>query len=287
MKRIKYLLLTCAAAVAFAACSGELTPGMDDNGNGKPDNGETSGSDEEKPDDGKPSPEECRIEYTTLAEEILVFEKEAFDDNSIGEVVIPGNVSIVGPSSFCGQLSSLTIRSGVDSIADYAFTKNLLKEVYIPGSVRGIGEQAFDDSLLEKVTVGDGVKYIRYGAFQNCSIGELVLPDSVEEIGQFAFADNCIASVDIPAGLKVLENSVFKNNALVSVTLPEGIEQICIFSFYGNRIAELKCEAAVPPVLEERAFDPLPERIAVPSASLEAYRTAPVWSTFADRIQAL
>jgi surface antigen bspA-like len=339
MKRIKYLLLTCAAAVAFATCSGEMTPGMDDNGNGKPDNRETSGSDEEKPDDGKPSPEECCIEYTTLAEEILVFEKEAFDfpvashtfegghgkivfespvseirkrafqskkltavtipesvrtigerafdDNSIDEVIIPGNVSIVGPSSFCGQLSSLTIRSGVDSIADYAFTKNLLKEVFIPGSVRGIGEQAFDDSLLEKVTVGDGVKYIRYGAFQNCSIGELVLPDSVEEIGQFAFADNGIASVDIPAGLKVLENSVFKNNALVYVTLPEGIERVCIFSFYGNRISELKCNAAVPPVLEERAFDPLPERIAVPSASLEAYRTAPVWSTFADRIQAL
>lgn len=334
MKRIKYFLLTCAAAVAFAACGGELNPGMDDNGNGKPDNGETSGSDEEKP-----SPEECCIEYTTLAEEILVFEKEAFDspvashtfegghgkivfespvseigkrafrskrltavtipesvrtigerafdDNSIDEIIIPGNVSIVGPSSFCGQLSSLTIRSGVDSIADYAFTKNLLKEVFIPGSVRGIGEQAFDDSLLEKVTVGDGVKYIRYGAFQNCSIGELVLPDSVEEIGQFAFADNGIASVDIPAGLKVLENSVFKNNALVSVTLPEGIERVCIFSFYGNRIAELKCKSAVPPVLEERAFDPLPERVFVPAASLDTYKAAPVWKTFADRMQAL
>ena len=64
MKRIKYLLLTCAAAVAFAACSGELNPGMDDNG--KPDNGETSGPDDGKPDggkpdDGNPSPEECCI----------------------------------------------------------------------------------------------------------------------------------------------------------------------------------------------------------------------------------
>ena len=104
----------------------------------------------------------------TIPESVKTIGERAFDDNLIDEVVIPGNVSIVGPSSFCGQLSSLTIRSGVDSIADYAFTKNLLKEVFIPGSVRGIGEQAFDDSLLEKVTVGDGVKYIRHGAFQNC-----------------------------------------------------------------------------------------------------------------------
>lgn len=39
--------------------------------------------------------------------------------------------------------------------------------------------------------------------------------------------------------------------------------------------------------LEERAFDPLPERVFVPAASLDTYKAAPVWKTFADRMQAL
>ena len=132
MKRIKYLLLTCAAAVTFAACSGELNPGMDDNG--KPDNGETSGPDDgkpdgEKPDDGNPSPEECCIEYATLAEEILVLEKDAFD-------------SPVVSHTFEGGHGKIVFESPVSEIGKRAFRSKRLTAVTIPESVKTIGERA-------------------------------------------------------------------------------------------------------------------------------------------------
>ena len=110
------------------------------------------------------------------------------------DVVIPNNVTSIGPSVFSGCIG--------------------LTSVSIPDRVMNIGSDAFFGcSGLISVTIGNSVTNIGDCAFYNCSgLTSVTIPDSVTSIGLGAFAD-C--------------------RGLTSVTIPDGVTYIGPGAFYG------------------------------------------------------
>lgn len=77
---------------------------------------------------------------------------------------------------------------------------------------------------------------------------------------------------------------------LEAIVLPEGITRLGDYAFcYCLSLTWFECRSQTPPAMNESVFDAVPEanddfRIRVPATSLECYRTAEGWSSYADRI---
>lgn len=123
---------------------------------------------------------------------------------------------------------------------------------------------------LVSVEIGDCVTSIGNYAFQNCSgLTNIVIPDSVTSIGGSTF---------------------YKCSSLTSINIPSGVTSIGSNAFNGcNSLASVTVNAATPPTLgSSYVFNNTNNcPIYVPSASVNAYKTATNWSTVASRIQAI
>ena len=122
---------------------------------------------------------------------------------------------------------------------------------------------------LTSCTIGSDVNIIGNSAFNGCSgLTSIDIPDSVTSIGYYAF-QYCsgLTSLTIGSGVTTLGQSAFSNcNSLTSITI----------------------NATTPPSLVRWEFNNTNDcPIYVPAASVEAYKTASGWSTYASRIQAI
>ena len=121
------------------------------------------------------------------------------------------------------------------------------------------------------------------------SIKSITIPSSVTSIGQSAF-NQCkgLTSINIPNGVTSIGGSAFAGcTGLTSITIPNGVTSIGNQAFYNcNHLTSITIEATTPPTLGANAFGNTNNcPIYVPAESLEAYKTAKNWSTYADRIQ--
>ena len=216
--------------------------------------------------------------------------------NMLQRVVIGNGVTIIGSYAFynCHSLASVTIPDGVTIIRDYAFYNCYsLASVTIPDSVTSIGGYIFYNCYsLASVTIPDGVTIIRDYAFYNCySLASVTIPDSVTSI-EYSVFRYCysLASVTIPDSVTSLLGTVFRDcYSLVSVTIPDSVTSIGGYIFYDCfGVKEYHLLPTTPPSLANaNAFNGIPSDciIYVPVGSLEAYRTATNWSTYADQIR--
>lgn len=187
--------------------------------------------------------------------------------------VIGSCVTVVGYRALysCTSLSSLTIGNNVVTIEDYAFFYNRsLTSVVIPNKVTSIGDYAFQVCRsLTSVTIGNSVATIGSNAFGTCSgLTSLNLPNSVSSIGSQAF-QSC--------------------SSLTSVTIGNGITSIGSQAFGScSGLTSITINATTPPTLGSNALNLSSDcPIYVPAASVETYKAASGWSSYADRIQAI
>lgn len=119
------------------------------------------------------------------------------------------------------------------------------------------------------------------------------VPEGVTAIGyQSMMGCGLLSSVTFPSTLTTLSADAFKNcTSLASVDLPSSMTTIAYGVFKGcTSLTSVTVRATTPPTLANTdAFSNTPANmtIYVPSASVDTYKAAENWSTYASQITAI
>ena len=193
-------------------------------------------------------------------------------DNSIRDAVIPAEldgrrVTAIASHAFlsCGDLVTVTIPEGVESIGDWAFANARgLISINIPDSLVSIGGALFNSGASPEIKISPdhpvfavensalvnkrdmtlifyldrgntgayeiprGIRRIEAEAFETCRLSSLVIPDSVTVIGQSAmsYCPN-LTEIVVPDSVKRIEQYAFSGcHKLESVSIPSGVAAI-------------------------------------------------------------
>ena len=191
--------------------------------------------------------------------------------STMEEVKIQSNVVRIGKYAFnlCSSLRSISIPKSVTIIDDCAFYEcSELVEVSIPNTVTTIGSYAFFScKKLEIISIPELITEIKDGLFYGCSsIKSIVIPDKVEAIGVSAF---CLCT------------------ELSSITVPINVKSIGFLAFSNcYNLSSVNCKPIVPPSLSWDTFAVCEKLsvINVPDEAVESYKSASVWSGYANKI---
>lgn len=134
----------------------------------------------------------------------------------------------------------------------------------------GVTHGGYEFGEMTSAEIGECIDTVVYGAFSGfTSLTSLTIPNSVTTFGA-----RCISEC----------------TSLTSLTLSENTEVIYGYAFYGCSVLQyILINKATPPNLPyNTAFNDTNNcPIYVPSASVNAYKSANNWSTYASRIQAI
>lgn len=214
----------------------------------------------------------------------------------ITEAYIPDGVTTIGNYAFsgCNSLTSVTISDTVTKIGEQAFVNcNSLTSVTIPDAVTSIGGSAFSGcKKLTSLTIPNSVVTIGSEAFFKCtSLTSVTIPDGVTSIYDRTFIDcSSLASVTIGNSVTSIGKQAFQSTALTSIDIPGSVTSIDSNAFNAcTSLASVTVRATTPPTLGYYAFQSTHANLViyVPAASVDAYKAATNWSTYADRIQAI
>ena len=212
------------------------------------------------------------LESVELPNKISAIADNLFNGCSkLENVEIPNRVTAIGSSSFdsCTSLSSINLPNGLTSIGSSAFYNcSSLKDITLPNSLISIGDGCFRYTSLTNVVIPNGITNIPYCSFQIYTMTSITLSNSVTTFGDFAFYGEKITSVDIPNTITAIGDYVFMD---------------C------DRLSEVIIRATTPPTIGTSAFDGNASNrtFYVPSESVNDYKNANGWSSFANNIMAI
>ncbi len=173
-----------------------------------------------------------------------------------------------------------------DSIGMFSGTS--VKEVVIPDTVTDIGNYAFIIDKITKVTIGSGVTNWGWEVFTGCqSLQSVIFKDGLTSIGYSAFYEcDVITNIEIPDSVStIMDWAIGFCDNLTSVTIGSGATSIGYCAFNGcNNLAEVNIKATTPPTVSGSIFTSSSLTIYVPTASVDAYKSAAGWSEYADKI---
>lgn len=172
------------------------------------------------------------------------------------------------------------LQSGIDEEWSQWFLDSSIRSIKDTGNLSvfpdgiylsGVVFSTFANSKLKKVHLNSNIRKIGYGTFFCCSeLNELTIDEGLQIIGESSFG-----------GCTSLKN----------VTLPSSVTDIAALAFVECNFEYIKIKAIVPPALyDTNAFlvtvgTNYP--FYVPDASVEAYKGATNWSTYAARIKGI
>lgn len=198
--------------------------------------------------------------------------KLTLSDSSVVSAECDGTSAITSAetSAYTSTLVSAEIGNCVTTIGERAFQNfSSLTSVAIPNSVSTIGDDAFRVcSGLTFCTIGSGVTRIGVSTFSWCS---------------------SLTSIDIPDSVTTIDSNAFRYcGGLTSCTIGTGVTSIDRNAFEScASLTSITINATTPPTLDRYVFDGSTCPIYVPAASVEAYKAAEGWNTYASRIQAI
>ena len=164
----------------------------------------------------------------------------------------------------------------VTSIDARALNHSWMTTVAVPATVTEIGANAFADcTYLTAVSLPSGLTQIAADLFSYCTkLAMCDIPEGVTTIGQRAF-DGCeaLSSLTLPATVNNLGTNCFRRMGTGTAA--------------GSDATTLTCLAATPPNADPQTFTGYTGKVAVPAASVDAYKEATGWSTVASQIEAI
>ena len=237
---------------------------------------------------------------------------------SLETITIPAGVTSIGQNAFtnCYFLKSLTFPIGLTNISDSALSNCMAMEsVSFPLGVSGIEYRIFNGCAklsqfvfphdvtgtlyvlfngcnnLPAVTLPPAVTEIGNYAFQNCfKIETFSIPSSIEGIGNNAFY-GCynLRHITIPPSVKSIGSGTFTySDSLSSITIPSSVTSIGNNAFASCRgLSQIHFLSTTPPTLGGTSvFKNIASdcKIYVPTASLQSYKTATNWSSYASKM---
>lgn len=196
-------------------------------------------------------------------------------------------------SAECDSLTELTTATTKPSGYQYS----AMTEAVIGDCNTSIGDNAFNYcTSLTSIVIPSGVTRIGSTAFNNCTgLTSINIPSGVTSIGQYTFL-NCrsLTSIDIPNSVTTIGTQTFSGcRSLTSCTIGSGVTSIGNGAFLNcSGLTSITVNATTPPTLGSSVFSSTPIAggtgyIYVPSASVDVYKSADGWRTYADRIQAI
>lgn len=204
--------------------------------------------------------------------------------SQITTAVVKGSPSCVFPYMFNNEyyLATITFEdaSGITSIGERAFDNCAKLTSYtLPPNLESIGDYAFDGAdnvVLTSSVFPSSLVSIGLHAFYECAkmLGTSsprapldLSHTQIQRIRQYTFAYANVAEVDCPSTLQYIETYAFGSTPSV---------------------VTFTCRAITPPTLSSsKVFNSRLEHIYVPSASVDAYKAATNWSTYASVISAI
>ena len=232
---------------------------------------------------------------TVIPNTVVEIGRGAFYGRATSQIIIPNSVTSIGEGAFenCSGLTSITIPDSVTSIGDTAFRG--CTSLPVDNNIR------YADTFLVETTnknqttytIKNSTMFIGSSAFYNCkSLTSITIPDSVISIGSNAFSGcTSLSSITIPDGVTSIGRSAFSScSGLTSITIPDSVTSIGDWAFSScSGLTSVTCDAIIPPTLESEGqtfYKTNNCPIYVPSASVDTYKAARNWSSYADRIQA-
>ena len=246
------------------------------------------------------------LERVVFPESITNIGASAFEKTILtGEISLP-NLETIGNNAFISmnitKILSLgkivELKNGTYSHDGIFNSCKQLQEVILPDTLTNIGNYTFYNcNLLEKVIFPESIINIGGYAFSGTILaGELNLPN-LETIGQSAFYKSGIVKISSLGKITTLLYSPNSNygtfnscKQLTEAVLPDTLTYIGDYTFCNcNLLEKVICNAITPPSIGERAFynTSATLKFYVPDESVDAYKTATNWSTYADRIYPL
>lgn len=211
----------------------------------------------------------------------------------------------VAPFKFRGVVYHYGDIVNIDCNSSSVLTKDEVRNlvgyssIEIGNCVTEIGEKAFvNNADIESIVIPSNVTTIQYMAFAECARAtSLTISEGVETIGQAAFL-GCkgYSSLSIPNSVKTIGYQSFYINKIETLTIGSGVTNIEMGAFQRPSSSTsaitttVTIYATTPPTMgvNSNIFDGWNGlTIYVPAQSVNAYKTASGWSTYASIIQAI
>ena len=239
-----------------------------------------------------------KLAYITLPEGLKSIGAYSFYgcDNLV-KVVLPSTVRYIEKSAFsgCDRLPYINFPEGIHRIAESAFSGcTLLNVDTLPTSLFQLGTSAFYncdaiDELYLPYIVDMGTS-----CFSGCDrLSSVIFAEGWDTVPAFTFS-SCgkLQKVIFPEGLYYINEHAFNGtSSLKEIELPSTLLKVGSYGFITSSRAtheSIVSRAIVPPDISSTSFSLISTgKIKVPAESVEAYKAASGWSSFASKIVAI
>ena len=157
-----------------------------------------------------------------------------------------------------------------------------------PGYTDYIRENMFKNChSLKTISTPQAIQRSNASAFENCK--SLISTNAITPNQNMYNSCNCLSMVTLKEGLSGISNHAFYDCwSLSSITIPSTVEIISSNAFAGcSGVKEYHVKPTTPPILFENPFTGIASDciIYVPAASVSRYKSAEIWSNYANQIQ--